>query len=398
MPPWHANPAHGKFKNDRRLSDEELSQIRTWVAAGAPEGDPALKEPPAEKVAGWQLPKEPDLVVKMAGEPTVVPATGEVKYRWFEVDPKLTEDKWIQAMEVRPGNRAVVHHILVFDKGPNGFRRDFASGARGYLAGYVPGLRIDSYPVGMAKKIEAGSTIRFQIHYTPNGKEQTDLSDIGFVWADPETVTKEVKTVSVVQPAIHIPPGESDYRVSAYKVGALQNSEILCFMPHMHLRGKSYRYEARYPDGKSEILLDVPNFDFNWQTAYLLPAPMKVPDGTRIWAEAAFDNSAKNPSNPAPDEWVRWGDQTWEEMMIGYFDVAVPLDDKTEERPIDELLSKEEKAAFLLKRMDKNSDGVLVKEEIPQKYRFMVELLDYDKSGSVDLKELTKIADKVPLN
>jgi hypothetical protein len=398
MPPWHANPAHGKFKNDRRLTDEELSQIRAWVKAGAPEGDPTLKEAPAPKVAGWQLPKEPDLVVKMSEEPTVVPATGEVKYRWFEVDPKLTEDKWIQAMEVRPGNRAVVHHILVFDKGPNGFRRDFASGARGYLAGYVPGLRIDSYPIGMAKKIEAGSTLRFQIHYTPNGKEQTDLSDIGFIWADPETVKKEVKTVSVVQPAIRIAPGESDHRVSAYKVGALQNSEILCFMPHMHLRGKSFRYEARYPDGRSEILLDVPNFDFNWQTAYLLPEPMKVPDGTRIWAEASFDNSANNPSNPAPDEWVRWGDQTWEEMMIGYFDVAVPFDDKTEERPLEELLSREEKADILLKRMDKNGDGVLVKEEIPQKFRFMVELLDYDKSGSVDLKELTKIADQVPLH
>ena len=397
MPPWHADPAHGEFKNDRRLSDEELSLIRAWVKAGAPEGDPSQKEEPPAKIAGWQLPKEPDLVLKMADEPTVVPATGEVKYRWFEVDPGFTEDKWIQAVEVRPGNRAVVHHILVFDKGKGGWRRDFAGGARGYLAGYVPGLRIESYPEGMAKKIEAGSTIRFQIHYTPIGKEQTDLSDVGFVFADPKTVKKEVKTVSVVQPGLRIPPGESNYTVSAFKVGALQNSEILCFMPHMHLRGKSFRYEARFPDGTSEVLLDVPQYDFNWQTAYLLPAPRKVPDGTRIWAEAAFDNSVNNPANPAPDEWVRWGDQTWEEMMIGYFDIAVPLDDGTEELPIEQVLSAEEKAAMLLGRLDKNGDKVLVKDEVPQKYRFMVELLDADDSGSVDQKELEKIIDKVPI-
>lgn len=397
MPPWHADPAHGEFKNDRRLSDEELSQIRAWVKAGAPQGDPALQEAPPETVAGWQLPKEPDLVLKMADEPFVVPATGEVKYRWFEVDPGFTEDKWVQAIEVRPGNRAVVHHILVFDKGKNGWRRDFAGGARGYLAGYVPGLRIDAYPEGMAKKIEAGSTIRFQIHYTPIGKEQTDLSDVGFVFADPKTVKKEVKTVSVVQPGLRIPPGEDDYRVSAFKVGALRNSELLCLMPHMHLRGKSFRYEARYPDGTTEVLLDVPQYDFNWQTAYMLPAPRKLPDGTRIWAEAAYDNSANNPANPAPDEWVRWGDQTWEEMMIGYFDIAVPLDDGTEELPIEQVLSKEEKAAMLLGRLDKNGDKALVKEEVPEKYRFMVELLDYDKSGSVDQKELEKIIDKVPI-
>jgi hypothetical protein len=227
-------------------------------------------------------------------------------------------------MEVQPGNRAVVHHILVFarkigDKGdPDG------GGTRGFLASYVPGLRPQPFPAGMAKRIPAGSILIFQVHYTPNGTKTTDLSRIGFVFADPKTITHEVKTTSAVSRQIAIPPGAADHVIEATSRGSADDSLLLGYMPHMHLRGKAFSYEAIYPDGKHETLLDVPHYDFNWQTSYRLTEPIKLPAGTKLHAVAHFDNSADNPNNPDPEKRVRWGEQTWDEMMIGYFDVAIP--------------------------------------------------------------------------
>ena len=368
MPPWHADPKHGQFANDRRLSDVEKKLIKDWVAAGAPEGDPNdLPKPPSFPETGWQLPRTPDLIVNMRPTPYDVPAEGTVKYQFFIADSNLKEDEWIAGLEVVPGNRAVVHHILVFAIPPGGVTR--SGGVQGFLAAYVPGLRATPYPQGMAKRIPAGSRLVFQIHYTPNGSKTQDLSKIGFLFTDPAKVKYEVRTTSAANAkGLVIPPGADDYKVEATRL--LDNdAELLAFMPHMHVRGKSFSYEAIYPDGKREMLLDVPHYDFNWQTAYRLTQPKKFPLGTKIHAVAGYDNSAKNLSNPDPTKTVRWGDQTWNEMMIGYFDIAIAKDkalaEKSEAVKIPKggvTIPAQYKSAF--KTFDTNGDGKLDEAEI----------------------------------
>jgi peroxiredoxin len=322
MPPWHADPKFGHFANDRRLTAEEKKLIRTWAANGAPAGDLSKLPPTPEFTDGWQLPKPPDKVLTMRDNPYEVPAEGPVRYQYFFASTDFAEDKWVSAMEVRPGNRAVVHHILVFARQPGQRDDPDGGGTRGFLASYVPGLRPEPFPPGMAKRIPAHSVLVFQVHYTPNGSPATDLSRIGFVFADPKTVTHEVRTTSAVQRRISIPPGAADYVLDATSRAAPDDRLLLGYMPHMHLRGKAFSYEAVYPDGKKEMLLDVPKFDFNWQTSYRLAEPLKLPAGTKLHAVAHFDNSAENPNNPDPTKSVRWGEQTWDEMMLGYFDVA----------------------------------------------------------------------------
>ncbi|MCE9532755.1 MAG: redoxin domain-containing protein [Planctomycetes bacterium] len=369
MPPWHADAKHGKFLNDRRMSDDEKKLIKEWVAAGAPEGDPKdLPKPPTFPDTGWQLPTKPDLVVNMRGTPYDVPAEGTVKYQYFFAPSGLKDDKWISAVEVMPGNRAVVHHILVFAIPAGG--KDLGAvggGVQGFLAAYVPGLRAIPYPEGMAKRIPAGSNLIFQIHYTPNGSKQKDLSKIGFVFTDAEKVKHEVKTTSAANPRnLVIPPGADNHKVEATKSLSAEG-QLLTFMPHMHVRGKAFTYEAILPDGQKETLLDVPQYDFNWQTSYRLAEPRKFPAGTRIHAIAHYDNSEKNLNNPDPKATVRWGDQTWNEMMIGYYDVAYPkgkveavANVKIPEGGV------EIPAQFkgLFKSFDKNSDGKLDEKEI----------------------------------
>ncbi len=260
----------------------------------------------------------------MADKPFQVQAEGTVPYQYFVVDPKFTEDKWISEYEIQPGNRSVVHHVLLFARDPSSSRE--LHGERGYLAGYVPGSRSRPYPPGMAKKIPAGSKLVFQVHYTPTGTKQTDLSRVGFVFADPTKITHLVETTSSVQVDLRIPPKDPNYVTSAMLPEQLPDCQLLSMSPHMHVRGKSFRYEAIYPDKTREILLDIPRYDFAWQTAYALDQIKSLPQGTKIFCTAAFDNSEKNLSNPDPNKQVRWGDQTTDEMMIGYFDIAVPVE------------------------------------------------------------------------
>jgi len=322
MPPWHASSEYGTFSNDRRMTDQEKQLIHQWVSDGAPKGDAA--DLPAERkyVTGWQLPRKPDRVIPMAGRPFRVAGTGTIKYQYFVVDPKFQEDQWISMAEVVPGNRRVVHHVLVFAQ-PKGVRS--LSGERGgFLAAYVPGLRAEPFPAGMAKRVRAGSRIVFQVHYTPIGTDEEDISSIGLVFARPRDVKYEVRTVAAVNTRFSIPPRDPDFEVTADSQRAQVDVLALAFMPHMHLRGKAFRYEALFPTGDSEILVDIPRYDFNWQTAYRLSTPMRLPAGTRVHCTARFDNSAKNLANPDPDRTVQWGDQTWDEMMIGYMDVAIP--------------------------------------------------------------------------
>jgi peroxiredoxin len=316
MPPWFADPAVGKFANDARLSDAEKQQILQWVDAGSPEGDPKDLPPPRKFLDGWNIP-EPDLVVKMSVKPFRVPTEGVVSYKHFVVDPGFTEDKWIVASEARPGNRAVVHHILVFLKKPG---QSFAAELlRGSLIGaYAPGAPGRKLSPGMAKRIPAGSKIVFQMHYTPNGTEQDDISYLGLKFCDAKDVKQEIESGASANFLIAIPPRAKDHQIVAqYKFP--EDRLLFNMTPHMHTRGKSFRYEAVYPDGRQELLLDVPRWDFNWQIEYELAEPKRMPKGTILKCTARYDNSSDNPANPAPDQWVRFGEQTWDEMMIGWF-------------------------------------------------------------------------------
>ncbi|MEM8734859.1 MAG: thiol-disulfide isomerase, partial [Planctomycetota bacterium] len=319
MPPWNANPAHGVFANDARLSKEEKATLKAWVANGMPEGDASdLPEPP-KFVDGWKIP-EPDEVFQMADEPFNVPAQGVVDYQRFIVDPKWDEDKYVYAAEARPQNRQVVHHILVYIIPPRARRIDLEK----VLVGYAPGSLPIYYKDGLAIKVEAGSKFLFEMHYTPNGTEQTDLSYAGVCFADEKDVERTVRGFVVATRDFDIEPGNANYKVVASR--PLRSDQMLISMtPHMHLRGKSFRYEAFYPGKREpEVLLEVPNYDFNWQLKYILETPKLIPKGTRIVCTAVYDNSEDNPVNPDPSDTVGWGDQSWDEMMIGFVDMVAP--------------------------------------------------------------------------
>ena len=320
MPPWHADPDHGKFSNDARLSDTDLELLNKWVENGAPEGDPKNLPKPKTYTDGWQI-GEPDTVIAMRKRPFPVPATGTVDYKYFVADTNFTEDKWINAAEIRIGNRAVVHHVIVGIKGNRGLAT-FHSGVNSeWVTATAPGSPPTTLPKGYAKLIPKGSKLVFQMHYTPNGTATTDLTRVGFKFIDKEDVEHHVGTQQIVQERLRIPPGAENHPVTA-RYRFRKDSLLLSMFPHMHLRGKAFKYEAKYPDGKTEILLDVPNYDFNWQNGYRLVSPKLMPKGTTVTATAHFDNSTKNIANPDPTKTVRWGDQTWEEMMIGYMDTT----------------------------------------------------------------------------
>lgn len=392
MPPWHASPEHGHFANARRLSDEEVKLVEDWVAAGAPEGDPKDLPKPIEFTAGWQLERKPDAIVTMRDTPFDVPAEGTVEYKYFTVDPEFTEDKWVRAAEVQAGNRAVVHHVLVLVRPPE----DAPAGSGGgeFLAGYVPGMQVRPYPEGMAKLIPKGSRLIFQVHYTPNGSPQQDISRIGFLFADPKTINHVVVTSRAAEPRFEIPPHADDYKVEATSNSYPNELLLLALMPHMHLRGKSFQYEAVYPDGKKETLLDVPHYDFHWQTGYTLAEPKTMPAGTKIHCVAHFDNSENNLANPDPSQSVRWGDQTWNEMMIGYFDVAVPIGQAPPaRRPRNSIIAatpegRRKQAEELIQRYDADKDGKIQKKEVPDRMLPIFEAIDKNRDGVVTLEEI----------
>ena len=428
MPPWTANPAYGHFANDARLSDDEKQLLYTWIDNGCPQGDLSELPKPREWSDGWQI-ATPDQVIKMK-RPFKVPAEGVVPYQHMILDPGWTEDKWIQQVEARAGNRAVVHHIIAFvippemiqqitarllsgggrgrgfrpgggprpdgdrdqtreadananpdDKPADGAGEEGASedgdrreggrreGARrrfagrgpggrgpggpigpgevgnglrggaggggflssleaggGMLTAYVPGSVGTVHEPGVATFVPKGSRIVLQMHYTPNGTPQEDQSYVGVVFADPKTVKKRARGNAAINGSFAIPAGDDNYEVTSRTV--IPNDQLLEWMsPHMHLRGKAFRFEAKYPDGTREILLDVPHYDFNWQLRYVLAEPKKLPAGTVVECVAHFDNSPDNVANPNPNEVVHWGPQTWEEMMIGFFGGVSVSDD-----------------------------------------------------------------------
>jgi hypothetical protein len=361
MPPWHADPTVGEFSNDRRLTAAEKDVVTRWVAAGAPEGD-ARDMPAAPRYAdGWTI-GEPDAVLPIR-EDYPIPADGTIAYQYFEVPTGFTEDKWVQAFEVRPGNRAVVHHVIVYavppappmppaaaSTGAQPARRpaplftfgddmDIPAGQTGgpelppaerkplgpndrpapktlgpSIGAYVPGEGSRVYPLGTAARLAAGSTLVFQMHYTTIGKPTTDRTRIGLIFAKERPKT-ELRGTALINGNLHIPAGAPDYKVDA-TMTINRDITLWGMLPHTHVRGKRWSYEAKYPDGRTETLLSVPKYDFDWQTDYVFKTPVKLPKGTVLHAAAWYDNSPGNKSNPDATKDVWWGDQTWEEMMF----------------------------------------------------------------------------------
>ncbi len=322
MPPWFAEEtAEHKFKNDRSLTDAERADVVKWVDAGCPEGDPADAPVPATFVRGWRIGK-PDLVLE---SPKVekIPATGALRYRYVQIPTNELEDRWVTAMEVRPSATEVVHHLLVFvtypkdDPRAKGAMRQFAGGLKGYFAGMVPGQGHIVFPEGTAKRLPKGAVLVFQVHYTTNGKEAQDRPRIGFRFAKEEP-QHEVVTGAAANNAFQIPANEPNHEIAATHT-FFQPTRLLSVNPHSHVRGKGFKYELTYPDGRTDVILNLPRYDFNWQIEHQFARPIDVPAGTRLKVTGWYDNSKGNPANPNPDKVVKFGEQTWDEMMIGYF-------------------------------------------------------------------------------
>ena len=332
MPPWGADPAHGKFSNDPSLTNAEKETLAAWAAAKAPEGDPKEAPPPLAFLDGWNI-RTPDLVVEMP-QAYAVPATGTIDYTYFVVPTKFTADRWVQAAEVRPGNRGLVHHVIVFVREPGspwlkdapvgvGYVPPAGRGEGGngeYLAGFTPGKPAMQLAPGQAKLIKAGSDLVFQMHYTTNGKAGPDQTKVGLIFSK-EAPRERVLTVAALNRTFAIPPGAGDYPVDA-KLVFTGEAHLVTLWPHMHLRGKSFRFELVNPTGERQILLSVPKYDFNWQMRYLPEEPLKLGPGSTIECFAKFDNSPNNKFNPDAAKEVRWGDQSWEEMMVGFMEIS----------------------------------------------------------------------------
>lgn len=314
MPPWHADPRFGKFGNCRTLTSQEIESLVAWIDNGTPEGNKADLPQPIAYTEGWQI-EQPDVIFKLP-EQVKVPAEGVVRYKYFETKTDFKEDVWIEAAEARPGNRAVVHHIIVFYNDPNS-RGDLDDG---WIVAYAPGDSPLQLAGRQARRIPKGATLIWQMHYTPTGKEEVDQSELALrFYKGKEPPEHNVKTRGLYNRRFSIPAENPHYRVASTRQFDKETT-ILTLMPHLHLRGKSFEYKFIYPDGREEIALSVPQYDFNWQTSYQFEKPLVVPAGTRMECTAYFDNSPSNPANPDPKKTVRWGEQTWDEMMIGYME------------------------------------------------------------------------------
>lgn len=337
MPPWFADKAHGQWANDWSLTQPQIDTITAWVDAGAPEGNAKDAPKPKQWVDGWNI-ANPDLVVEMP-EAFPIPAEGKIDYQYLVIPSGLKEGKWVQMAEVRPTFRQAVHHVVVFirEKGSPWLKaaqpgvpyvppsnqqfQNTLGGGSDILTIYTPGMLPDVFKPGMAKWIPADADFVFQLHYTANGKAGADKSKLGIVYAK-EPPKERVLTVGAVDFNLTIPPGAANHESHA-RMPFFHNATILSFFPHMHVRGKAFEYQLVHASGEKETLLKVDNYDFNWQLAYRMAKPVQATPGSKIEATAWYDNSANNAANPDPKATVKWGEQSWEEMMIGFVDVAV---------------------------------------------------------------------------
>ncbi len=400
MPPWFAAKGSGPWRNDGALPDADKAALDKWIAGGMPKGDAKAAPPAVKYVSGWTIGK-PDAVFQLP-EPVAVKGSGVMPYANINVPTNFTTDKWVEKIEVVPGNRRAVHHVLVFARPPRSanesrLERIADADAREELSGffgiYVPGNSALNYPKGLAKRIPKGSVLRFQIHYTPYGTATTDQTKIGFVFAK-EPPKHEVHTASLANLRFAIPPRADNHPVEA-QIRVPVDVQILSYLPHMHLRAKAAKYELT-AGGKTTTLLDVPRYDFNWQLNYVLQSPLSVKTGDTIKFTAWYDNSEKNPANPDPSKTVRWGSQTFDEMHLGYVEYIIP-DEKPGEGtggigrgagPRGRGAGSQIEATF--KRLDRNSDGLLTQEEAGVLWN-RIQVGDSNGDGKVSLEEVRKL-------
>lgn len=385
MPPWFAeNYKPGTFRNDASLSESDRKELLAWLDSDKQKGDPKEGPKPLKFESEWEIGK-PDAIFKM-NRTIDVKAEGTMPYQDVVVPINLPEDKWVTSIEIRPSAKAVVHHVLAFivpaTEGDKVSSDDIEDATRSYFARFVPGNGAVIYPEGLAKRLPKGSNLVFQLHYTPNGTATKDTSQIGMKFSS--TPPKhEVITVGLVNLRFAIPPGAENHSDKA-TVRVPTDVKILSFLPHMHTRGKAARYDIISPDGTRETLLDVPKYDFNWQLQYDLAEPKLVKKGSKAEFTAWFDNSAKNPANPDPTKTVRWGLQTYDEMLLGYVEYYVP--DAIPGKPSPKIPGGAfgggnigpVQVRFIFNQLDKNKDGFVTKQEAPAMWMI---LQDADANG-----------------
>tara|TARA_R110002049_G_scaffold72490_7_gene187504 strand:- start:61241 stop:63373 length:2133 start_codon:yes stop_codon:yes gene_type:complete len=399
MPPWHADPEHGSFLNARHMPTSDKEILRSWVDDGMPYGQASDLPEKVTSIAGWRLPTTPDVVFPMSDRPFAVPESGVVEYQYFVIDPGFKQDRWVRAVQVVPGNNAVVHHCIAFTRPPDGAEiSEF-----GMLAAYVPGQIDSPLPPGYAQRVAAGTKIVLQMHYTPTGKPEQDLTRIGLVFADPSEVTHEVYAIGGVERDFEIPPHAADYSVHGDVDGFPKDGILLSIIPHMHVRGRSFQLTV-HSDQQSTKLLSIPHYDFNWQHNYRLADPLPLSDVDRFSFQATFDNSADNPTNPDPTEYVTWGDQTWQEMAVVFMSVARPVESMQTKQnrsqrahhPPSETAKRESQRAAVdafatdyMKKFDGNGDGSITRHELPDSVRmFAFKSLDRNGNGAISIDEI----------
>jgi hypothetical protein len=338
MPPWFADPHYGKFANDRSLNQDQIDTLAAWADKGAKPGEPKDAPAPRQFLEGWNIP-QPDLVLQMA-QPFPIPAKADVDYQYVVLPTSFTEDKWVRMAETRPSDRSVVHHLVVFVRDPKspwlrgeaqpgipfvppkgGKRNDIGGEGNEILTVYTPGMVPDVLKPNQARLIKAGSDLVLQIHYTSKDKPAQDQTKVGLVFAK-EPPTERVMSVPLSNSRFVIPPGDPNFEVEA-KGRPLNPTKVVSFFPHMHVRGKDFEYRLVSATGEITTLLRVPKYDFNWQLAYKPVEDVAIPAGAHFEYTAHFDNSPNNPANPDPKAEVRFGEQSWEEMAIGFMDLAV---------------------------------------------------------------------------
>lgn len=394
MPPWHADPQHGRFIGERRMPVDARDTLVAWVEQGMAEGDPNDLPAQPEWGTGWHLAASPDAEFEMRERPFVVPPSGTVEYQYFVVDPQWDEDRWIRAAQVIPGDSSVVHHAIVFVRPPDGSN----SQGIGWMGGYVPGQRTAELPPGHARRIPARSKLVFQMHYTPNGRETNDVTKVGVWFVDPNEVTHEVTTRVALNHHFEIPPGAKDFVVDVRMDGFAREDRLLGAMPHMHLRGRSFELTSRDKNGQA-TLLRVPHYDFNWQHWYQFDSPVALNKIDSLEMQVGFDNSAENPTNPDPDEFVTWGDQTWQEMAVAFFDIAHPRDkprrvvrQQPKMSPEDQANRQrkiEDEVKKFLAQLDLDGDGVILRDETPEAFRrYGFRRIDHNRDGRIARSEI----------
>ena len=400
MPPWFAAGHEGDspWANDRSLLPGERELLARWIEAGKPEGDPAEAPLPRRfETGGWVL-GEPDAVYAMPRS-FKVPAEGRVDYQYFAVPTNLAEDAWIEAIEVRPGAIDVVHHVLAYALPAEAFengrlvRWDLLDERRGFFAAWAPGAEAAVYPDGQARLLEAGTVLMFELHYTPNGTARRDRSAVGvhFASTDPAWRPERIaRTAGISNRSFVVPAGAAGHVDTAAGL-VTRAMRITSLMPHMHLRGKAFRFERVALDGTRTVLLDVPRYDFNWQLSYDLEEPIVLEAGERIDVRAEFDNSTANLANPAPDRPVRWGPDTDDEMLIGFVDYFLVEEDQ--DLPADEpqFAVVEPRVQRYLAKLAKENGGTVPRSALKRRMRRSFDRLDLDGDGELDAKELTSL-------